>query len=147
MLKKTTGGSLLICGIIGAFAAQASSRSIYIGSNYVSDHSPCDQTDIANTQWDAGGFISYKPDWILKNYLWANENVWASDWRPDRDYFTESNAATGYGGTDANELTYISTHGITYGGNFYASMGSSSACEVSSSEMDLGDVHSRYLFL
>jgi hypothetical protein len=102
--------------------------------------------ELTNTDKDAIGFRDSRPGDLAINYLWTNEDAYQSDWTTN-DYYASSGTTTGFDGADASMLTYISSHGNSSGGTFYASLGQSQGCSFNNGAMHLGDAKNRYLFL
>ncbi|MGP1385934.1 MAG: DUF6345 domain-containing protein [Thainema sp.] len=126
--------------------------SEWLGGYFIVEHSICGNRDVPNADDDVWGFVNNRADWQGKNFVYANRNVWATDFQSNSDYYSVPSLPNGYDGVDAVHIAYIHTHGGTDINTniFYLSMGgnpSHGGCQVRSQDMRLGNNKLRYLFL
>lgn len=120
----------------------------WLGGYFVADHSACGNANIPNTEGDVFGWMNNRADWQKRNFVYANADVWADDFKSGSDHYTSSSLPAGFDGIESVVVGYISTHGVTSGNTFTMSTGGTGhgGCGVSSNQMSFGENGLRYMF-
>jgi hypothetical protein len=122
----------------------------WLGGYYVLEYTACSWPDLTETSADTWGFINNCASWQKKNYVYADGDVWADDFRTSSDHYAAGHLPAGFDGIDSVVVGYISAHGqrinastvrLIMGGTGHG------GCTVNSNQMSLGENDLRYLFL
>jgi hypothetical protein len=120
----------------------------WLGGYYVVDHSPCGVANLPNTLGDTWGWMNNRADWEKQNFVFADGDVWASDFQSASDHYPANYVPAGFDGVESVVVGFIASHGVTSGNVFTLSAGGTAhgGCTVTSSDMSLGENELRYMF-
>lgn len=122
----------------------------WLGGYYVLEYTACSWADLTNTSADTWGFINNCASWQKRNFVYAEGDVWADDFRSGSDHYTASHLPAGFDGVDSVVIAYISSHGQRISAsNARLIMGGTGhgGCSLFTNQMSLGERDLRYLFL
>jgi len=122
----------------------------WLGGYYVLEYTACSWPDLTETSADTWGFINSCASWQKRNFVYADGNVWADDFRSSSDHYAAGHLPAGFDGIDSVVIGYISSHGQRINAStFRLIVGGTGhgGCTVSSTQMSLGEHDLRYLFL